>query len=91
MNGSGMKALIWAVIIALLVASVLCVVEKVFTPTQVIDEIFKGMSGMLPITFVLLFGFTMGNVVKGSGYRYISFQYFPAVLSPALLPCTDLP
>ena len=64
MNGSGMKALIWAVIIALLVASVLCVAEKVFTVSQVIDEIFKGMSGMLPITFVLLFGFTMGNVVK---------------------------
>ena len=42
MNGSGMKALIWAVVVALLVASVLCVVEKVFTPTQVIDEIFKG-------------------------------------------------
>ena len=40
MNGSGMKALIWAVVVALLVASVLCVVEKVFTPTQVIDEIF---------------------------------------------------
>ena len=55
MNGSGMKALIWAVIIALLVASVLCVAEKVFTVSQVIDEIFKGMSGMLPITFVLLF------------------------------------
>ena len=33
MNGSGMKALIWAVIIALLVASVLCVAEKVFTAT----------------------------------------------------------
>ena len=79
MNGSGMKALIWAVIIALLVASVLCVAEKVFTVSQVIDEIFKGMSGMLPITFVLLFGFTMGNVVKSldtGTYLSSIFQQF---------------
>ena len=86
MNGSGMKALIWAVVVALLVASVLCVVEKVFTPTQVIDEIFKGMSGMLPITFVLLFGFTMGNVVKALDTGTYLSSIFQQFLSPALLP-----
>ncbi len=42
MNGSGMKALIWAVIIALLVASVLCVAEKVFTVSQVIGRDLQG-------------------------------------------------
>ena len=86
MNGSGMKALIWAVIIALLVASVLCVAEKVFTVSQVIDEIFKGMSGMLPITFVLLFGFTMGNVVKSLDTGTYLSSIFQQFLSPALLP-----
>ena len=86
MNGSGMKALIWAVVVALLVASVLCVVEKVFTPTQVIDEIFNGMSGMLPITFVLLFGFTMGNVVKALDTGTYLSSIFQQFLSPALLP-----
>ena len=86
MNGSGMKALIWAVVVALLVASVLCVVEKVFTPTQVIDEIFKGMSGMLPITFVLLFGFTMGNVVKALDTGTYLSSIIQQFLSPALLP-----
>ena len=86
MNGSGMKALIWAVIVALLVASVLCVTEKVFTVSQVIDEIFKGMSGMLPITFVLLFGFTMGNVVKSLDTGTYLSSIFQQFLSPALLP-----
>ena len=86
MNGSGMKALIWAVIVALLVAAVLCVTEKVFTVSQVIDEIFKGMSGMLPITFVLLFGFTMGNVVKSLDTGTYLSSIFQQFLSPALLP-----
>lgn len=86
MNGSGMNALIWAVVCSLLVAAVLCVGEKIFTPSQVIDEIFVGMGSMLPITFVLLFGFTMGNVVKALDTGNYLSSIFQQFLSPALLP-----
>lgn len=86
MNGSGMKALIWAVVCSLLVAALLCVGEKIFTPSQVIDEIFVGMGSMLPITFVLLFGFTMGNVVKALDTGNYLSSIFQQFLSPALLP-----
>ena len=86
MNGSGMKALIWAVVCSLLVAAILCVGEKIFTPSQVIDEIFVGMGSMLPITFVLLFGFTMGNVVKALDTGNYLSSIFQQFLSPALLP-----
>ena len=41
---------------------------------------------MLPITFILLFGFTMGTVVKGLDTgSYLSYL-FQKLLSPALLP-----
>lgn len=86
MNGSGMKALIWAVLAGLLAASVLCVAEGVFTLTEVIDEIFKGMGSMLPIAFVLLFGFTMGTVVKELDTGNYLSSIFQQLLSPALLP-----
>ncbi|MCB7318218.1 Na+/H+ antiporter NhaC family protein [Lacrimispora sp. 210928-DFI.3.58] len=86
MNGSGMKALIWAVVSSLFVASVMCVAQRVFTPAEVIDEIFAGMSSMLPITFVLLFGFTMGNVVKALDTGNYLSSIFQQFLSPALLP-----
>lgn len=86
MNGSGMKALIWAVVCSLLVAAVMCVAEGIFSPTQVIDEIFEGMGGMLPIAFVLLFGFTMGNVVKELDTGNYLSSIFQQFLSPALLP-----
>ena len=86
MNGSGMKALIWAVTSSLLVAAVMCCVEKVFTPSQVIDEIFEGMKPMLPITFVLLFGFTMGNIVKSLDTGNYLGSIFMSILNPGLLP-----
>lgn len=86
MNGSGMQALLWAVVSSLLTAAVLCVVEGIFKPGEVVDEIFNGMKGALPLAFVLLFGFTMGTIVKamdtGSYLSYL-FQRF---LSPNLLP-----
>ncbi len=86
MNGSGMRALIWAVTSSLLVAAVMCCVEKVFTPSQVIDEIFEGMKPMLPITFVLLFGFTMGNIVKSLDTGNYLGSIFMSILNPGLLP-----
>ena len=86
MKGSGMQALLWAVSCSLLVAAILCVAEKIFKPGEVIDEIFNGMKGMLPIAFVLLFGFTMGNIVKALDTGAYLSSLFQRFLSPALLP-----
>ncbi len=85
-KGAGMQALLWAVVCSLLTIVIMTLVQKVFTLDQVISEMFKGMSHMLPITFILLFGFTMGTVVKGLDTgSYLSYL-FQKLLSPALLP-----
>jgi len=86
MKGSGMKALLWAVVVSLLTAAGMCVGQKLFTMQEVIQEIFEGMKGMLPIAFVLLFGFTMGNVVKSLDTGTYLASIFTSLLSPALLP-----
>ena len=86
MNGAGTQALLWAVFSSLLVISVMCVIEKVFTVTQVVDEIFNGMKGMLPVAFVLLFGFSMGNMVKALDTGSYLSSLFQSFLSPGLLP-----
>ncbi len=86
MNGAGLQALIWAVVASLLTIIVMTLVQKVFTMEQVIDEMFKGMSHMLPIAFILLFGFTMGTVVKGLDTGSYLSHLFQSFLSPALLP-----
>ena len=85
-KGSGMQALLWAVVLSLLTILIMTVCQKVFTLDQAISEMFKGMGHMLPITFILLFGFTMGAVVKDlETGAYLSYL-FQKLLSPALLP-----
>lgn len=85
-KGAGTQALIWAVVCSLLTILIMVIAQKVFTLDEAISEMFKGMGKMLPIAFILLFGFTMGSVVKAldtGSYLSALFQRF---LSPAMLP-----
>ena len=86
MNGAGMQALLWSVVASLLTIIIMTVVQKVFTMDQAISEMFKGMSHMLPIAFILLFGFTMGTVVKSLDTGSYLSSLFQQFLTPALLP-----
>ena len=85
-QGAGMPALLWAVVAALLTILIMTIVEKVFTVDQAISEMFKGMGHMLPVAFVLLFGFTMGTVVKSLDTGSYLSSLFQQLLNPALLP-----
>lgn len=86
MNGSGSKALIWAVLCSLLTILVMSIGQKIFTLDQAISQMFKGMGNMLPIAFVLIFGFTMGNIVKSLDTGTYLSNIFQRFLNPALLP-----
>lgn len=86
MNGSGSKALIWAVLASLLTVMVMSICQKIFTLEQAISQMFKGMGNMLPIAFVLIFGFTMGNIVKSLDTGTYLSNIFQRFLNPALLP-----
>ena len=85
-QGAGMQALLWAVVASLLTILITTIVEKVFTVDQAISEMFKGMGHMLPVAFVLLFGFTMGTVVKSLDTGSYLSSLFQQLLNPALLP-----
>ena len=86
MKGAGLQALIWAVVASLLTIMIMTVAQKVFTMEQVISEMFKGMGHMLPIAFILLFGFTMGTVVKALDTGSYLSSLFQQFLTPGLLP-----
>ena len=86
MDGAGMQALLWSVVVSLLTIIIMTVCQKVFTMEQAISEMFKGMGHMLSIAFILLLGFTMGTVVKGLGTGAYLSSLFQRFLTPALLP-----
>lgn len=85
-NGASMQALLWGCIIAVLVMAIMCIAEKIWTVEETINEIFAGMSGMLPVTCILLFGFTMGTLVKSLGTGDYLTSLFMSMLTPAILP-----
>ena len=72
--------------VSVLVVSVMCMVEKLFTLDQLVSELIHGMSTMLPIACVLLFGLTMGSLVSGLDTGNYLSSIFLGVLTPALLP-----
>lgn len=86
MDGAGMQALLWSVVASLLTIIIMTVVQKVFTMEEAISEMFKGMNHMLPIVFILLFGFTMGTIVKSLDTGSYLSSLFQQFLTPALLP-----
>lgn len=85
-NGNGTQALFWGCILSVVVAAAMCVAEKVFTFTEIMDEVFKGMSTMLPIACIMLFGLTMGTVVSNLDTGNYLSSVFMNLLTPALLP-----
>ena len=85
-QGAGMQSLLWGCILAVVTICILCVVQKLFSVDEVINEMFKGMGTMLPVAGILLFGFTMGNLVKDLDTGNYLTSVFMGVLSPALLP-----
>lgn len=85
-QGAGMQSLLWGCILAVVTICVLCVAQKLFSVDEVINEMFKGMGTMLPVAGILLFGFTMGNLVKDLDTGNYLTSVFMGVLSPALLP-----
>jgi len=85
-KGAGMQALLWGCILAVLTICILCVVQKIFTVSEVITEMFRGMGTMLPVAGILLFGFTMGTLVKSLDTGNYLTSLFMGALTPALLP-----
>ena len=85
-QGAGHQSLLWGCVLSVLTICILCVVQKLFSVDEVINEMFKGMGTMLSVAGVLLFGFAMGNLVKNLDTGTYLTSIFISVLNPALLP-----
>ncbi len=85
-KGNGMQSLLWGCSLSLFTISFMSLVQRVFTLDKLTSELMKGMSTMLPIAAVLLFGLTMGSLVKSLQTGIYLSSYFEQFLTPALLP-----
>lgn len=85
-KGAGMQSLLWGCMVSVIVICAMCLAERLFTLDQLTNELMRGMSTMLPIACVLLFGLTMGTLVKSLDTGNYLSSLFMGILTPALLP-----
>ena len=85
-HSSGAASVLYSVIIALLVSSVLYAVQKLLTGKELVDLTLKGMSGMVPLSFLMVLAFTIGNLCNELGTGIYIASVSQNWLSPNLVP-----
>ena len=72
-QGSGATAVFWAVLIGIFVAAGLYNIQSIFSLKETLGLVMKGISGLIPMSLLILFAFIMGNTcdVLGTGI-YVS-------------------
>ncbi len=85
-NGSGSKAVLWAVLTAILVAMLLYRSQKIFNLQELLDLIFKGIGGLIPLALLMMLAFAIGKVCRDLGAGLYIAEITGQWLSPTLVP-----
>ncbi|MCA9733050.1 MAG: sodium:solute symporter [Deferribacteres bacterium] len=85
-KGSGSKAVLWAVLTSILVAMILYRSQKIFNLQELLDLIFKGIGGLIPLALLMMLAFAIGKVCKDLGAGYYIAEISGQWLSPAFVP-----
>lgn len=85
-KGSGSTSVLYSVLTAILVGSILYGVQKIFDFKETIDLIFKGISGLIPLALLMMLAFAIGNVCKELGTGIYVAELSKEWLSPNYVP-----
>jgi tetracycline resistance efflux pump len=85
-QGSGSTAVLWAVLTAIIVGATLYRIQKIFKLPQLIELIFKGVGGLIPLALLMMLAFAIGKVCRDLGTGIYVAEVSKSWLSPALVP-----
>lgn len=85
--GSGSTSVLWSVLVAILVAGILSVAQRILNVHEVVNLTLKGMGGLIPLGILMNFAFAIGDTTKALG----TGQYVAAVAQSALHPAAVAP
>lgn len=87
LEGSGSTSVFYAVIVTLLFIYLYYVPAKYLKHKAYFNSLYAGISDMIPIVFILLLAFLIGNVIKELGTaNYIADAMNSANMSPLFVP-----
>ncbi|MFQ6672209.1 MAG: Na+/H+ antiporter NhaC family protein [Candidatus Tectimicrobiota bacterium] len=86
MRGSGSTAVLWAVMTATFLAAVLYRIQGLFSVGEIMDLLFKGIGGLMPLALLMVLAFAIGATCGELGTGPYVASLAQDVLSPALVP-----
>ncbi|WP_236975246.1 Na+/H+ antiporter NhaC family protein [Membranihabitans maritimus] len=85
-QGSGSKAVLIAVTLAILTAISMYKIQGILGVRENIDWVLKGISALIPLALLMLMAFAIGNVCKELGTGIYVSHIIGSYLHPALVP-----
>jgi tetracycline resistance efflux pump len=85
-KGSGSTAVLYSVLTAIIVGSILYMSQKIFTFAETIELIFKGISGLIPLALLMMLAFAIGTVCRELGTGLYAAELSKEWLSPNFVP-----
>ena len=85
-KGSGSTAVLYSVLTAIIVGSILYMSQKIFTFAETIELIFKGISGLIPLALLMMLAFAIGTVCRELGTGIYTAELSKEWLSPNFVP-----
>jgi Na+/H+ antiporter NhaC len=87
-RGSGSSSVLYSVITSILVAMILYRIQRIFKTGEMIDLALKGISGLIPLTLLMVLAFAISSVCKNLGTGVYIAEVSRTWLSPTLVPFT---
>jgi Na+/H+ antiporter NhaC len=85
-KGSGSTAVLYSVLASIITGSILYISQKIFTFSETIDLIFKGISGLIPLALLMMLAFAIGTVCRELGTGMYTAELSKQWLSPNFVP-----
>jgi tetracycline resistance efflux pump len=85
-QASGSASVLYSVITALLVSTIMYALQKILSGKELIDLALKGMSGMVSLALLMLLAFAIGNLCRQLGTGQYVADVSREWLSPGLVP-----
>lgn len=84
--GSGSTSVLWAVLLAILVAGMMYRVQGIFGLNEIMDLVFKGVGGLMPLALLMMLAFAIGATAGALKTGIYLAGLAQGLLSPALVP-----
>ena len=88
MSGSGSTSVLWAVLAAIAVAGGMYLRQQILTFAELMDLLFKGIGGLMPLALLMMFAFAIGATCLELQTGVYAAGLAEGILSAALVPIT---